>query len=158
MRPLAPFGEWPVQVETDHFFFWYVKPCAFVSQAKAKHGTLTMAREVTDHIQKIFIACAADVHTAGGLLIIHDFRSFESADQDARDHINKRTRERAKGLVRGGATAISLNPVLRIAVRAAGTIAALSKGHVIEVVSEPSGALKKHEVERPPPGSRFPGL
>src|SRR4051794_5632807 len=84
-QPTAPFADWPVQ----HFdprvgFYWYVHPAAIVGQSVIGHGSVEAIDVQNDVVDRILEARSTEIRAAGGLLILCDWRSVKTYDQDAR--------------------------------------------------------------------------
>ena len=155
--PRAPFDRWPVQAYDASFgFCWYTQPATFVTQLTVEHGTIACARFIQDHIDLVLEHRSEDVASAGGLLIVHDWRAATTYDLEARREFLDRMRARPRSYLRHAVTCMSISPMLRMVVEAGNLVLTLVTGAKGEVGHDPALVIAKHRVEVPLP-TRFPG-
>lgn len=155
--PRAPFERWPVQAYDPAFgFAWYTQPATFVTQLTVERGTVACARFIQDHIDLVLAHRSEDVTSAGGLLIVHDWRVASAYDLEARREFLDRMRDRPRGYSRHAVTCMSLAPVLRMVVEAGNLVLTMVTGAKGEVADDPTPVLAKHRVDAPV-STRFPG-
>lgn len=155
--PRAPFDRWPVQAFDPAFgYCWYTQPATFVTQLCIEHGTLASARFIQDHIDLVLEHRSEEVASAGGLLIIHDWRAATGYEAEARREFLDRLRARPRSYLRHAVTCMSLAPMLRMVVEAGNLVLTLVTGAKGEIARDPSPILAKHRVEAPR-SHRFPG-
>jgi hypothetical protein len=132
-------------------YVWYTQPCAFVSQLVASHATAAMAAWMQDQIDHVLGADAERIGARGGLLVIHDWRSLQGYDTEARRVFFERMRRRPKRYLRAAIVCVPPTPLLRMAVEAANLLAALHLNPPVELALDPAPALVEHGVEAPWP-------
>ena len=155
--PRAPFDRWPVQAFDPSFgFCWYTQPATFVTQLAIGHGTLASARFIQDHIDLVLEHRAEEVTSAGGLLVIHDWRAASGYDAEARREFMERLRLRPRSYLRHAVTCMSVTPMLRMVVEAGNLVLTLVTGAKGEIAHDPVAVLARHRVEAPR-HQRFPG-
>jgi hypothetical protein len=156
--PRSPFDHWPIQAYDPVFgYAWYAKPAAFVSQAHITQGTEEAARCVQDWIDLVLQHRAEEIDKAGGLLVFHDWRMAEGYTSAGRNLYLARMRARPRNYLRHSVTCIKSSPLFRMAVEAGNLVAALTARARVELAPDPVLPLAMHGIERPPPGSAFPG-
>jgi hypothetical protein len=155
--PRPPFDRWPVQAYDPSFgFAWYTQPATFVTQLTVEHGTLACARFIQDHIDLVLEHRSEDVASAGGLLIVHDWRAAASYDLEARREFIERMRARPRSYSRHAVTCMAFSPMLRMVVEAGNLVLTLVTGTKGEIASDPASVIAKHRIETPR-AARFPG-
>lgn len=155
--PRAPFDRWPLQAFDPSFgFAWYTQPATFVTQLAVERGTLASARFIQDHIDLVLEHRAEEVASAGGLLIVHDWRIARGYELEARREFMERLRARPRSYLRRAVTCINVSPMLRMVVEAGNLVVTLVTGAKGEIADDPAPVLLRHRVEVP--RGPFPGL
>jgi hypothetical protein len=148
--PLAPFADWPVQLEDPALgFAWYTEPATFVNQLLVERATADTANRLHDVIDHVIEREREDIEAHGGLLIIHDWRELAKYDSDARKAFLDRMRGREPGYLRGAVAVVRNTPLLRMAVQTANLVMALRAGGDLEMTTAVGPALTKHGVAVP---------
>jgi hypothetical protein len=155
--PKHPFHEWPIQVETPSLYAWYTEPGVFVSQLIVDRATGKDAESITRLIDRVLLAKHEELEPLGGLLVIHDWRAMRSYEQEARAVMMQRVRTHKPGMFRDMVVAVTVNPILRMAIEAANTFLVLAAGRNVHAVNAVAPTLIKYGVKRPTERSRFPG-
>ncbi len=152
-EPLPPFNAWPIQFSDPEVgFAWYTNAATLVTQTTPTHATPRVAEVLSNWVDLILKQHREEVARHGGLLGIHDWRSFRSYDSDARRHWLQRIKSRPKGYLRKGIIIIADSPLMKMAVAGANMIVALASGgeSQFEIATNASQVLQKHDVRRPP--------
>ncbi len=157
-RPLPPFSAWPVQIYDEGLgFVWYAEPAAFVLQACVDHGTVELIEKFNDLIDRVLDVKREAVRDAGGLFIFHDWRSISAYDREARVRQLERMRAREPGYARRTVVAVlPKNRLLRMGVEAVNLFATVTLRSKIELVTEPTDALRRSAIQIPAANARFP--
>lgn len=154
-RPRAPFDAWPSAVVVPRIgFAWFADPAVLVVQSHIDHATIESATRVHDLIDRVLAAEPDAVAAAGGLAILHDWRSLRGHDAAARPAFLERMRRRPKGYLRMAVVVLGTSTrLLRLAVETGNLLAATVSGGRIEVVGSPSEAIDRLHAR---PSGRFP--
>lgn len=157
-QPTAPFADWPVQYFDPRVgFYWYVRPAAIVVQSVIGHGNVEAIDVQNDIVDRILEACPTEIRAAGGLLILCDWRTVKTYDQDARARQRVRMDARAPGYSRR--TIIVVEPasrLLRMAIEGANLFSALTFKSRIELLTRADTALERAQLSPPSPTDAFP--
>ena len=154
--PQPPFFDWPVQLTLSGGYVWYTEPAVLVTQAHITHATILDTLTMSERIDHVVRMRKTEVAKHGGLLVIHDWRSLETWDSDARQALIDRSIARGRGAVRAVVIAIDVNPVFRMLAHVANvTLAAVGVARV-QLVDLLEPALEKYAVKKPTYGARFP--
>jgi hypothetical protein len=144
--PQPPFDRWPVQHEIPRFgYAWYCERGLIVSHLTVTHGTKEGASAYHDYESSILRLHAAEVEQAGGLFVIHDWRSMATYDAEARRIWQERMKSRKKGYLRGSVVClVRAAPLLKMAVQAANLWASVLHGAKVELTTDIHAALREH--------------
>jgi len=154
-RPAAPLDRWPLQLHVPEFgFFWFGQPAVFVDQTTHANATERDATLVHDVIDQLLVDRSEEVEAAGGLFIVHDWRSLETYEGDARRTFMARMRQRKPGYLRGAVAVLpkAASPLLRMALEGANLFAAVALSRRIQVAHDITQVLNAHGVTPPPIG------
>jgi hypothetical protein len=122
-----------------------------ISQLTITHATLEVVDAYHGFEERVLRERADELAAAGGLFVIHDWRTLESYDGAARTGWQDRMRARPKGYLRGSVVCVErANPLLKMAVQAANLIASLTHNAKVELTTELIPVLVKHAVVNPP--------
>src|SRR5262245_12579776 len=160
MKPRArpPFDSWPVQERDPRFgYAWWRDPAVLVTQAIVDRGTLDAAKAVQGFIDDALEHAAADVKRAGGLLVLHDWRTVETYDGAGRSYYLERMRARPRDYLRHTITVVRDGAFFRIAVGMANLVARVTAHAEVELAHDVDAAVAKLGIRPPPIGGRFPG-
>jgi hypothetical protein len=152
MQPRRPpFDRWAVQHQDPHYgYAWYCGGGYIVSHITAPHGTARAAHSYHEFEERVLREHADDCARAGGLFVVHDWRTMETYDADARRVWQERMRARAKGYLRGSIVCVSsAGALLRMAVQAANVVASISHGAKVELASDVVAVLRAHGLHDP---------
>ena len=154
--PQEPFADWPIQITVPAGYIWYTEPGVLVTQVQIEHATYEHTLAMTTRVDTVVQHRKVELAQLGGLLIIHDWRKLKTWDNDARQLIVQRSRDRGRGVIRAVVIAISVNPLLRLLAQVVNaTMSAVTSGGV-QVVHDVLPSLDKYGVKRPTYTSRFP--
>ena len=156
-NPRNPLHDWPVQVATAGFYAWYAEPCAFVCQTVVDRGTRRDAEEITRLVDVVIDERGEDVKRAGGLLILHDWRTMKGYDADARAYMMDRVRSHTRGRVREIVIVIEMSPLFQLALGAANAFFVLATGKNLRTANAVAPELIRYGIKKPLDGTRFPG-
>ena len=129
----------------------------FVSQAIVERATLEAARFVQTRLDVVLTHRAAEVRAAGGVFVLHDWRAVKAYEVEARQYYLERMRSRPSDYLRHSVAAVSISPLVRMAVQMGNLAASLTARAQVELTSDPAAALVRHGVAPPATGERFPG-
>jgi hypothetical protein len=115
--PSAPFERWPIQVfHPDYGFAWYSSAHkALVTQTHVTHARPAGGHVLSDWIDAALREDAAGVEAAGGLFLLHDFRSLVGYDAETRTIVNDRIRARKPDYARRIIIVVRPKPIWRMA-------------------------------------------
>lgn len=155
--PRAPFSQWPVQEHDPAFgFFWCVDPATVVAQSVVSQFTVATAEAIHQRVDRVLAAKKLEVAREGGLTMIHDWRSLEGYDRDARQVFLDRTRGRGRGYLRRSYIAVRANPLLRMTMKTGAALVSVFLGATIDVVGDPALVVGELGLVPPAPGVAFP--
>jgi hypothetical protein len=123
----APFDRWPIHAYRPAYgYCWFLRECAaLVTQTHVPRADLAAARVLTDWIDQA-VQYERDVWIARkGLLVLHDWRSLNGYDSDARALVIERQRRRPKGYARHVCCVVEPTPLWRMALTVADLTLAL---------------------------------
>jgi len=156
--PRFPFTGWPVQVTDARLgYLWHVAPNFFLNQTQIRHADANAANALHDWIDRLLAARRDEIAGAGGLVILHDWRSLEGYERDARRVFQARMRARPAGYLKTGYTIVPSTPLFRMAIEAAGLAAVLGSGGRVELGTDPEPILRRLRIAPPSAGMAFPG-
>ncbi|HKP62786.1 MAG TPA: hypothetical protein VJV78_38885 [Polyangiales bacterium] len=115
--PFPPFERWPVHgYHPSYGYCWFSRAgSALITQTQVKRADLRAAKVVTDWIDRA-VQEERDVWSASkGLLILHDWRSLNGYDSDAKALVIERQRQRPKGYARRLCCVVEPTPLWRMA-------------------------------------------
>lgn len=138
-------------------YVWYTDPGVVVTQSCITHATLEHTAAMTARVDAVLRFKQVDLAALGGLLIIHDWRSLKTWDNESRQLIVERSRARGRGVVRSAVIAVSINPLLRMLAQVVNLTMSVIGGAGVEVVDSVVPALRKFAVQMPQAYARFPG-
>ena len=122
-----PFASWRMHFFNPAFgFAWYMAPDTLVTQSTPAAADLAAAKVMTSLGDRIVKHDLEAVRAAGGLRIVHDWRSFRSYKADAREWLFQAMRSWPKGAVREMHVAIPDTPLWHMAVSAGNLLYALA--------------------------------
>ncbi len=158
-RPRPPFDAWPGYRAVPQLgHAWYGEPGVLVNQASIQHADVAAAVAIHDLIDWVLEHEGDSVRAAGGLAVIHDWRTIRTHDSAARAKFIERMRRRPKGYMRMAIVVVeSQNRLLRMAIETANLVAATMTGGRVEVVNTPFEAIARLGARPRPAGARFPG-
>jgi hypothetical protein len=116
----APFETWPVQRAGDGVLVWRHSPGVLVTQSSESCATPAAMEAVSKGVDLLVEhdLCAE----RGGLLLFHDWRTFQRYDSAARQHLLARMRARPKGYVRRTIVVVPPTAFWRMAIAGANVI------------------------------------
>jgi hypothetical protein len=132
-------------------------PGAIVTQTTVSLGALATAEAIIAHSTAVLQACRDEIRAAGGLVVLHDWRSIRSIDPGVRQRF---TRSMANRAVETRGVHVVIAPssrVLRMAVEAGNLFATVVLRSQVQVHTSANAALATLGIRPPAPGSRFPG-
>lgn len=153
--PAAPLDRWPLQLHVADFgYFWFGQPAVLVDQTLHAHATERDATLIHDVVDQVLVDRKEEVEAAGGLFVVHDWRSLETYGGDARRTFMARMRRRKPGYLRGAVAVLpkAASPLLRMALEGANLFAAVALHRRIQVAHDITQVLKAHGVTPPPIG------
>lgn len=151
-QPQPPFHTWPIQFRDPEVgFAWYTSAATLVTQVIPKHASARVSAVLSDWVDMVREKHQDDIARHGGLLGIHDWRSFRTYDTEARRLWLQRIERRPKGYLRKGVIIISDSPLIKMAVAGANLIVALASGgkSQFEIATDAAGIVDKYNVQRP---------
>jgi hypothetical protein len=149
---------WPVQaVDSRLGYVWFVAPNVFINQAHVRRADAAAATAVHDWVDRALGASGQAIAAAGGLVVVHDWRTLEGYDADARRIFLDRMRARPPGYLRAAYAVVPSTPLFRMAIQATNLAAALGIGGNIELASDVVAVLERLRVVAPKTGTPFPG-
>lgn len=155
--PRYPLTGWPIQiVEPRVGYVWFVEPNVFVNQTHVARADAATANAVHDWIDEALAARAAEVAAAGGLVILHDWRSLEGYDVEARRVFLDRMRARPPGYLKAAHAFVRPTPLFRMAIQAANLVAALGGGGKVALGLDPDPVLARLGIVAPRAGTPYP--
>jgi hypothetical protein len=92
----------------------------------------------------------------GGLLIVHDWRTVKSWDNEARNLLFDRARQRDRGDLRAVVIATSVNPLFSLLANVINITNAAVGGARFKLITSLAPALEMHSVEKPLARVAFP--
>ena len=142
----SPFDRWPVQHDDPRYgYAWYCGRGLIVSQTTVSHGSKEAAYAYHDYEGTILRLHAEEIAAAGGLFVIHDWRTLATYDTEARRVWQERMKSRKKGYLRGSVVCLTqAAPLLKMAVQAANLWASVLHGAKVELTSDIRAALLAH--------------
>ena len=157
-RPRPPFDAWPGhRVVNGVGHAWFGEPAVLVNQSVIEHADVEAALRLQDLIDEVRAATIDECTPAGGLAVIHDWRSLRSHDPAARPAFLARMRSRPKGYLRMAIVIVDgENRFLRMAIEMGNLLAATVTGGRVEVVPTPHAALARLGARPRAAGARFP--
>lgn len=155
--PAEPFADWG----TQHFepivgFYWYVEPATLICQSVISHATVQIIDTHNDIVDRVLERRRKEIDAAGGLCMLFDWRSVQSYDADAR--ARQRTRMQARGKTYARRTVVVIAPsnkLLQMAVGAANLFATMLFKSSIEVLTDPTPAVRSAKLVPPARGASF---
>jgi hypothetical protein len=156
LPPLEPFADWPLQVTIPAGYIWYTEPGVLVTQAHIEHATYEDTLAMTTRIDTVVQHRKVELAHQGGLLVIHDWRKLKTWENEARQLIVQRSKDRDRRVFRGVVIAIAVNPLLRLLAHFVNATMSAMGGAGVEVVDTVGPSLGKYGVRRPTYTSRFP--
>jgi hypothetical protein len=143
-----PFDQWRVQQFDPHYgYAWYCGEGLIVSHVTVTHCTVASARAYHAFEGAVLRDRAAEIARAGGLFVIHDWRTMGSYEREGRQFWQARMRERPKGYLKGSLVCVAkANKLLRMAVEGANLIASLTHGGKVELTTDIDEALRRYHV------------
>lgn len=155
--PRAPFSQWPIQEQDPEFgFFWCVDPATVVAQSVVSQFTVATAEAIHERVDRVLAAKKQDVVREGGLTMIHDWRSLEGYEREARQVFIDRTRGRGRGYLRRSYIAVRANPLLRMTMKTGSMLVSVFLGATIEIVDDPTLVVGELGLVPPAHGTPFP--
>jgi hypothetical protein len=154
--PQEPFADWPIQVTIPAGYIWYTEPGVLVTQAQIEHATYEHTLAMTTRVDTVVQHRKVELAQVGGLLIIHDWRKLKTWDNEARQLLVQRSRDRGRGVIRAAVIAISVNPLLRLLAQVVNVTMSAVGGGGVQVVDNVLPSLERYGVRRPTYASRFP--
>ena len=156
--PRFPFTGWPEQIVDPRLgYIWFVAPNVCINQAHVRRADVAAAEAVHDWIDRALAAEPKAIANAGGLIVLHDWRTLDGYDGEARRVFVERMRSRPKGYLKTAYAIIPSTPLFRMAIQAANLAAALGAGGRIELATDPEPILRRLAVSPPREGTPFPG-
>ena len=93
---------------------------------------------------------AAELARSGGLFVIHDWRTMQTYDAEARRVWQERMREREKGYLRGSIVCVAhAGALLKMAVQAANVVASVVHGSKVALSDDLESALREYGLDSP---------
>jgi len=155
--PRAPFSHWPVQEMDPEFgFFWWLDRATVVSQSFVPRFTVACAKAIHTRVDRVLAAKKDEVARENGLLMLHDWRSVDGYDREARQEFLDRTRARGRGYLRRSIIAVHTNPLVRMTIQSGCMLVSVFLGVSVDVVDDPTRTVGKLGLLPPPPGTPFP--
>ena len=118
-RPEPPFEQWPLHTfHRDYGFAWYcTQSAAIITQTTVAHARPGGGLVLCDWIDTALREDGPNIDAAGGILLVHDFRSLTGYDTETRVLINERIKLRKPSYSRGMITVVRPTPMWRMAMR-----------------------------------------
>ena len=115
--PSPPFERWPVHgYHPSYGYCWFSRTgAALITQTQVKRADLGAAKVLTDWIDRAVQEEHVVWNASKGLLILHDWRSLNGYDSDARALVIERQRKRPKGYARRLRCVVEPTPLWRMA-------------------------------------------
>jgi hypothetical protein len=152
LPPTEPFADWPLQITIPAGYIWYTEPGVLVTQAHIEHATYEDTLAMTTRIDVVVHHRKVELAHQGGLLVIHDWRKLKTWENEARQLIVQRSKDRKQGVFRGVIIAVAVNPLLRLLAQFVNAVG----GAGVQVVDTVVPSLGKYGVRKPTYTSRFP--
>jgi hypothetical protein len=152
-----PFDRWPVQHVDPHYgYAWYCGRGLIVSHIMVTHGTVAAAHAYHDFEGRIMEEQADEIAEAGGIYVVHDWRTMVTYDGESRRVWQSRMQLHKKGYLRGSTVVLlKAMPLLRMAVQAVNLVASMTNNGKVEIMTDIDAALAAHEAEPPALSRRF---
>lgn len=115
--PRAPFDRWPLHLFDPSYghCWWVADAAAIVTQTICTYGHAEGAAHMSDWVDACLAHEKPALEAAGGLLILHDWRSLQAYDSKSRVLINDRMKRRPKGYARRTMCVVRPTPLWRMA-------------------------------------------
>ncbi len=146
--PAAPFDTWPLQMwEADtHSFAWYARPAVFVTQTSSRVVTRQHAELAGRAMDVALERFADEIAHEGGLMVLHDWRTVELYETEARRFYSERIKGYAPGTLRASVVATNHNPIVRALVQLVALVVPLNTDVTVELVGDPGAVLARHGI------------
>ncbi|HET6335821.1 MAG TPA: hypothetical protein VFG30_21495 [Polyangiales bacterium] len=117
--PQPPFDRWPRHTfHVEYGFAWYCSAQrALITQTTVNHARREGGLVLCDWIDTALREDGAAIDAAGGLFLLHDFRSLAGYDTETRMVINERIKLRKAGYSRRTIMVVRPTPMWRMAMR-----------------------------------------
>lgn len=142
----APFDRWPEHRRCEGALFWRFAPGVLVSQSRGSVATLPIVKNLTQVVDLVLKHDRGDSPEAPGIVLFHDWRSFESYDSAARKYLLDRMRTRPRGYVRRTLVVVPPTPLWRMALAGANLIYSFLSVAAPEIYTDIHKALTSAEL------------
>jgi len=142
--------------DPDFGFFWALDDAIMVGQSTVPRMTLATADAVHARVDRLLAARRDEVQRMGGLMILHDWRSLEAYDREARQRFIDKSRSRGRGYLRASIVAVRASPLIRMALQTGNMLLSVFLGVSIEVIDDPTSKVRALGLVAPAPGATFP--
>jgi hypothetical protein len=149
-RPQAPFQTWTSGLESAFGWAWFSAPNVVIHQISVEKGTAAAAHAMSDQIEQLLTRHHEQAKSAGGAVVIADWRTIKGATPDARQAFIERMRARPPHLWRESVVVIqSTSPVLRLTAQSVDMMMAVAGRPRVQISNDIDAVLRKYYVTRP---------